>query len=182
MPDYAQQREREIARREPFQQRPEWKDWLSRQDDGLEDFFTRVVPDMPADPYSAEGLRHAESAALKIFPDSKAASPTRSPENLDRIDPFQRYLGEVYIRCFEGHWLNLADTPGEVEPAVETPYGETYHQVRTALTRAMSRRTGEEWAVLFGNQLAIYQRWQRAGRPALADWVALQDREWADKD
>ncbi|MGK8485439.1 hypothetical protein [Nocardia asiatica] len=89
---------------------PRWLAWLADMDAGLERFFTETVPGMPDDPWSADGLRHAEARALELFPSREAVG---LPENRDTADGFHRYLGEVFRRAFEGRWYNVPDYDDE---------------------------------------------------------------------
>lgn len=175
MIDYAKEHAKELKRREPLQQRPEFREWLSEMEAGLDEFFSRVVPDMPSDRYTADGLRHAERAALQLFPASRAASPTQTPRNATDVDRFHRYLGEAFARQFEGTWLyiDMSEDRGP-EPVVELPFAGSYHAPRGLLITAMRRRTGDRWAGIFDRDRSEYHTWVDAGRPSTPDWLRQQ--------
>lgn len=159
---------------------PRWLAWLADMDAGLARFFTETAPGMPDDPWSAEGLRQAEARALELFPSREAVG---LPENRDAADGFHRYLGEVFRRAFEGRWYNVPDEDDTQRtrgfgPVVEMPFASMYLTVITQLTSAMSRRTGREWARVFGYQAEDYQAWQEAGRPPLEKWEQIRDAEF----
>lgn len=178
MPDvsnYVERYDDESRRIEPFQQRPEWREWLGRMASELEDFFADVVPDLPEDPWTDAGLRAAEAAALRVFPDLAAADPDRRGSNRRLIDQFSRYLGEGLVRRFEGRWLLVDLDPDELQPAVGLPYASIYFGVRGSVTMAADRRTGSEWSKIFQYQDEDYRNWVEAGRPAPALWQKTLD-------
>lgn len=173
MPDYAKLIEQELRRIEPFQERPEWQQWLAGMEAGLAE-LSRLVPDLPADPWTEEGARRAEAAALRTFPSWELADPDQSPGNLHLIDPFRRYLGELFVRRFDGTWIFVDIENGHApEPAVRVPYSEFYFDVTSTLTMAVHRRTGEEWAFIVRCQTEDHQKWVDAGRPEPAVWAQM---------
>ncbi|MBO0827510.1 MAG: hypothetical protein J2P24_06990 [Streptosporangiales bacterium] len=177
MVDYAEAYEQEQRRIAPFQQRPEWRDWLAGMDAALAGFFDRVVPDMPADPWSEEGLRHAEAAALERFPDADSADPETAQAGADVIDGFRRYLGELLVRRFEGAWVYVDLGATGLVPAVALPYSPEYFDVGGALTMAVQRRTGGEWSAVHRFQREDHDAWVGAGRPEPPVWQQMQDDE-----
>ena len=144
MPNTGEEIEAERKRLAPLQQRPEWLEWLAGMESGLETFFTQIVPNMPDDPWTEEGMRVAEAAALEYFPDKDSANARKTPENLQVIDSFVRYLGEVSVRCFEGVWMCGVDEGGEPEQLIVEPYSTVEVPIRARLTATMRRRTGHE--------------------------------------
>ncbi|RCK70245.1 hypothetical protein DT076_06150 [Desertihabitans brevis] len=154
---------------------PVWQEWLAGMEAGLDRFFAEVVPDMPADRFGLEGVRHAEAAALRIFPDMDAANPRTSPQDAGTIDAFHRYLGEVFVRNFEGRWryADVSDTYGRL-PVVELPYDLEPVTLLTLLTSVVGRRTGEELSTTFGYQQETYGQWVEAGRPAYPAWAEIE--------
>lgn len=166
----------ELRQRAKDQENPAWLSWLAAMPAALEEFVGKDVPNMPADPWSADGLRRAESRALDVF---QTGDAVMLPENRELVDRFHRYVGQVFVRRFEGTWLNILDNPDYLdrgfEPVVQIPFTDMHFAVVPQLTAAMSRRTGEHWARIYGYSEEDYAAWQAAGRPPLADWVALQD-------
>lgn len=134
----------ELRQREKDQQHPAWLAWLSAMPDALDEFLSKDVPGMPTDPWSADGLQYAEQAALRIFPTFDAVL---DPENRGSADRFQRYVGEVFVRCFEGEWLNVPAAKDYLgrgfDPVVRRPFNDLYLTVLSQLTSAMDRRTGD---------------------------------------
>ncbi|AKU17292.1 hypothetical protein [Luteipulveratus mongoliensis] len=162
----------ELEQRERDQQDPVFVAWLAAMYDELALFFEKDVPDMPADPWTVEGLRHAEQAALRWYWD-------REPGDLswrrEREKRFQRYLGEVFVRNFEGSWRWIAMRPqksSDKEPVIDEPAMGSYFEVARHVGAAMSERTGEKWARLFGRAQKNYDAWVEAGR--------LPPKEWED--
>lgn len=165
-----------LRQREKDQQDPAWLAWLAAMPDALDEFLTVDVPDMPADPWSAEGLLHAEHASLVHFPSMESVG---APSSRARADRTIRYLGEVFRRNFEGKWCNVPELYGAYggfTPAVEEPYVELYLEVVAMLTATLDRRTGREWAGVFGYAQEDHADWVAAGRPDLAAWVTLRPK------
>ncbi|WP_330229018.1 hypothetical protein OHA40_23365 [Nocardia sp. NBC_00508] len=161
------------------QQDPRWVRWLDRMTDEINHFLTITVPDMPESPWTAEGLRHAEAVALRIFPTMESVD---LPENRHLADQFHRYLGEVFRRNFEGEWYNVPehDDPQRTRgfgPVVRRPFNELYFTVVSQLTAAMYRRTGTEWSRIFEFSAEDYADWQSAGRPSLDEWMKIRDAD-----
>ncbi|AKU18223.1 hypothetical protein VV02_24165 [Luteipulveratus mongoliensis] len=160
-----------MAQRERDQQDPVFLDWLSAMDDELKVFFNEDVPDMPADPWTEEGLRHAEHAALAYY-------WADDPMDLDwpeRSTRFARYLGEVFVRSFEGTWKWIdVNRNGTKEPVVRRPATDVYFEVDRQVGAAMSARTGDKWAWLFEQSREHYERWVAAGRLSPDDWFEYE--------
>lgn len=165
----------ELRQREKNQQNPAWLAWLGGMDDALERFLTVDVADMPTDPWSMDGLGHAEQAALIIFP---SMDSVLAPENRELADRFQRFIGETYVRRFEGEWMNVPGNSDHMargfEPAVRQPFSDMYLTVVTQLTAAMHRRSGNQWARVYSRSAATYAEWQAGGRLPLSEWEALR--------
>ncbi|MEU8901298.1 hypothetical protein AB0C65_35895 [Nocardia sp. NPDC048505] len=117
----------EHDRHEADQHSTEWLEWVAPQrfTEQLNRFFAETVPDMPEDPYTVEGLDHAEAAWLELRP---VGAPT--PSELDVLDQFIRYIGETYRRTLGGEWVNLAQWSSPVErlrtlyPIIRAEYSE----------------------------------------------------------
>ncbi|MGY1945011.1 hypothetical protein [Nocardia asiatica] len=156
---------------------PRWLAWLADMDAGLERFFTETAPGMPDDPWSADGLRHAEARALELFPTFESVS---LPESRAIADEFHRYLGEVFRRRFEGHWYNVPSHDDRQHtrgygPVVDLPFTDVYFTVISQLTAAMDRRTGHFWARTFERMQTAHREWVDAGRPPLSVWLAQRN-------
>lgn len=165
----------ELRQQEKDQQDPAWLAWLAAMPDALDTFLTEDVPDMPADPWTADGLCHAERAALALFPTWESV---REPQNRALADRIRRFIGEVFIRNFDGEWRNVPQFnrdgyPG-FGPVVSEPYTEMYLTVGTKLTAALDRRTGTGWAQIFGYSVESHAAWTAAGKPPLSEWVVLR--------
>jgi hypothetical protein len=148
------------------QQDPKFLEWLAGMDDGLATFFADDVPDMPENPFSAEGLRHAEEVAIRWF-------WRRNP--IDREWPerelrFQRFVGETLIRSFEGRWKYI-DMRGHGHfPVVSLPSNPLYYELDLLVDQAVTKKSGEAWARIFGYAAEDHADWVAAGR--------LPPREW----
>lgn len=123
--------------------------WLAMNEYLLEDFLDNDVTGMPDDPFSEEGLRIAEAEALRRF-DSKDAA--LAPENRELYDKFVRFLGEAIARGVGGAWTNkpLHDD-GKAYLGLSFPWRKETLAIPTLFTTALARRTGEEWAFVYGN-------------------------------
>lgn len=175
MPDYAKLIEQETKRREPWQQRPEFKEWMAGMEKGLDHFFNHLVPDMPDDPYSVEGLRHAEATLLRLFPDGAAMSEETNPADGPAVDAFLRYLGQVYVARLEGRWMWMDMTDeGDFRPIIRLPCYPHDRYVAQLLADAADLRTGDRLATSFETDLGEYQDWQRAGRPGPNEWAPMR--------
>ncbi|WP_330229025.1 hypothetical protein OHA40_23400 [Nocardia sp. NBC_00508] len=155
----------ELERIAADQQDPHWMEWLSHMSERIDQFLNVTVPDMPDNPWSDEGLNHAEAAALRIFPTMESVD---LPENRDISDQFHSYIGEVFRRNFEGEWRNVPDYddddhPKGFGPVIRLPYNPEYLAVFQLLTATMFRRTGSQWSRIFGYQAEDYETW-KAGR------------------
>lgn len=150
--------------------------WVAMNEGVLELEFDDDVPDLPAKVRREEkpgisgaaawgetALRIAEARALELFPrkevvfdDSHWASAWR----------FVRFLGQTFIDAFDGGWVNIPGEDGaKGKVVVQLPFRESYLEPINLLTAAMSRRTGEEWARVFGyaeEDHAAYLNSQRA--------------------
>ncbi|MCM6776446.1 hypothetical protein NDR87_21105 [Nocardia sp. CDC159] len=155
------------------QQDPRWLAWVERMDEELAKFLSETVSDMPENPWTAEGLRRAEQAALERFPESGYED---RPENRELVDQFARFLGEVFRRNFEGEWYNVPEYDDENRsrgfgPVIQEGYNPMYLDVIPLLGTAIVRRTGEEWTTIFGYSQQDYAKWVEHGRPPLEEWV-----------
>lgn len=166
----------ELAQQAKDQQDPRWLAWLADMDTQLGKFFTDTVPDMPANPWTAEGLAHAEAAALTIFPESGAED---LPENRDVSDQFHRFIGETFRRNFEGEWRNVPSLGGGQPlhgfgPVVLEPYVEMYLDVIPIFSTALFRRSGNELSFVFERSADRYRSWVDGGRLPLDQWVEVR--------
>lgn len=158
----------ELAQRERYQRDPAFVEWLGRMDEELAKFFAEDVPDMPADPWTVEGLRHAEQAALAYYWE-------REPGDLswrrEREKRFQRYLGEVFVRNFQGTWMWVdVNRDGIKTPVVRRPSMETYFEVERHVGSAVGERSGEVWSRLFERAWEYHESWVAAGRSSPEEW------------
>ncbi|MFF0491019.1 hypothetical protein ACFYTQ_18520 [Nocardia sp. NPDC004068] len=178
MGEYRPHTAAELARMEQDQHDPKWLAWVAPElmETQLRKFLTDTVPDMPDDPWTAEGLAQAECVALELFPTMQA---TRSPENRDVADQFHRFIGEVFRRNFEGSWYNVPsfdDSQGThgFGPVIKLPFAEFYFTVIQQLTTVIDRHTGKQWAWIYAQQQKNYDDWKNSGRLPLSEWQALK--------
>lgn len=169
----------DLKRQAREQQQPEYLKWLAGMDAAIEHFLSHDVPEMPADPWSAEGLRVAEQAALRAFPSMDAVD---APENAELADRFRRYLGEVWVRKFEGRWVNVPAGRqdyygGTFEPAIAAPDNPNYLFVVPRLNSAVHDRTGVSWSDIYRYSEVDYSKWVLAGRPDINEWAKIQELE-----
>ncbi|MFC9893771.1 hypothetical protein ACFVMC_08765 [Nocardia sp. NPDC127579] len=156
----------ELARQEADQHVPEFLEWLEpeRMDVQLRKFLTDTIPDMPENPYSADGLIQAEAVALELMPDEDAPLPAP-----DVTDQFIRFLGETFRRNFGGSWMNIPnwDNNETLGPVVRQDFANVYRDPLQWLVVASSRRTGTVWSTIFEFAVEDHEKWVAAGRPPL---------------
>ncbi|MEV5834972.1 hypothetical protein [Nocardia sp. NPDC052112] len=150
---------------EKAQNMPIWRQWFECMDSKLS-ALSELVPDMPADPYTADGLKRVMAVAHDVFPTVQSVS-----ENAETADLFARFIGEVFRRNFDGRWFNFPyhmaglpdlfpavrfdwDYPGYVIPA---------HQLSDEIELGPER---EAVAWVYGNYTQDHAEWVAAGRPA----------------
>ncbi|MFB8276971.1 hypothetical protein [Nocardia colli] len=152
----------ELRQQVTDQEDPRWLAWLEGMNKQIDRFLNETVPDMPEDPWTAEGLRHAETTALKIFPNREVVLV---PENRDVADQFSRYVGETFRRNFEGEWRNEPSfddrrSPLGFGPVVRTPENPEYLDVVHLLTATVHHRTGDHWSRIFGYSTEGFAKWK----------------------
>ncbi|WP_406268863.1 hypothetical protein OH799_25340 [Nocardia sp. NBC_00881] len=170
----------ELKQQERDQHEPAFLKWLEGQPAALERFLTEVAPDVGAlpEPYSREGLRLAVVAARATFDNSESAF---APENAEVAGLFVRHFGEVYIRSFEGHWVNIPDNasrPVEFLPLVSTPSGGICIDPEGQFAKSWVKQTSKSAPVhpdglpvwVFDNWHRNYEKWVTAGRPDREEW------------
>ncbi|WP_067682742.1 hypothetical protein [Nocardia miyunensis] len=164
----------ELAELERDQEDPKWLDWVNpeRMESQLAKFLTETIPDMPDDPWSAEGLDRAEREILNRF---ATMDDAESSENRDLADQFTRYIGEVFCRKFEGRWHNVRGTGGarypEFGPAVDREWSEMYLDVANLVTATVHRHWGDYLSTIFNNNARGHQDWVDSGRPPIAERI-----------
>ncbi|MGF6888567.1 hypothetical protein ABIA39_007912 [Nocardia sp. GAS34] len=153
---------------------PDWLAWVApaAMDTQLAQLYTETIPDMPNDPWSADGLDRAERYLLDTFPDSDTIDRR---ENLDIADQLTRFIGEVFARHFEGTWRN---TPGicrrypHFGPVVEQKWMAMSLDAGNLVTTTLDKRWGNNLSTIFSNVMQTYTAWIAAGRPSLEGEVS----------
>ncbi|RMI30354.1 hypothetical protein [Nocardia stercoris] len=86
----------------------QFTDWMGGHDAALALFLRSDAPAVAAlaDPWTFEGLVLAVSTARTLLPDHRAVI---APENRATVERFGRFVGEVFVRSFDGHWCNVPD-------------------------------------------------------------------------
>ena len=159
------------------QQDPTFLTWLADMDRELDILFTQDAPGMPDDPYTVEGLRHAEQAALGWY-------WADDPMDLDwpeRADRFQRYIGEMFIRHLEGRWEYAGTRRGDkMEPVIWTPFVDDYYRPSRLLDAAKSKKSGDRLETMYGYAQKRYRTWVTYGRMPLAEWLTFTAAHWRE--
>jgi hypothetical protein len=157
------------------QQDPRWLEWLDpKHMAAATDQLLAEVPDMPADPWSREGLIRIERFILDTFP---TMDDVDRPENHALADRIARYIGEVFHRLFESKWANVTDAYKYVPrysgigPAVTNEWNEFPLAVGNLITAAIDRNTGEYLSRIYYYAARDYPKWVDAGRPPLVEYV-----------
>lgn len=102
---------------------PGYRAWLAGHAAALEEFLTRDaarVGDLP-DPWTLTGLHIAMTMARTKIPDHTAVLAEQNRALIDRLG---RFVGEVFVRRFDGSWYNTLDTAppeAEVWPMIRCP-------------------------------------------------------------
>lgn len=140
------------------QRDPAWIAWLGDMDAVVTNFVHTEFADTTVDPFSADGLLVAEARALERF---GSIAEFKAEENGELADQYVRYLGEVFVRNFDGRWVNILQPTKGLVASVEYPYPGWYLNPRSFITAALHRRTGKEWAFVFGNEAVDYAKWTK---------------------
>ena len=137
----------------PARPNPGFEHWLAMMDHVVEDdFLTFDLDGMPDDPYTEEGLRIAEAAALHQFPDRASVT---DPHNAELADKYIRFVGQAFVRGLGLTWTDEPPFEGDpptmsiVVPPIADGLGPIPVSVPSLLLAAIKRRTGEEWAFMF---------------------------------
>ncbi len=125
--------------------------WLSMNDLLVDEFLDFIVPIMPADPFTQDGLRVAADEALQRF---ATVDDVLAPENRHVYDLFVRYIGETFVRAAGMVWTchPVVDN-GKPYIGVKFPHAEESDDVPTLLTAAVARRDANLWAEVLGYAL-----------------------------
>lgn len=107
------------------------------------------IPGLPRRPWGADTLRVAEEYALTQV---SGKEETFDEEHQGLAWRLVRLVGQTFVEAFDGTWVNLlAEGSSPARVAVDLPFRKMFYpEPITLLTAAMKRRTGEEWALVFG--------------------------------
>jgi len=165
------------------QHNPQFLEWLRGNDAAFELFFEQDAPQVATldNPWTLAGLQVAVSTAREIFPDHRAVI---APGNRPAIDRFGRFVGEVFVRQFEGQWCNAPDNaPIGVEfwPTVEcrdylaciTPHSTLEIAIVEGRTKEVTATENGTLTGLFENVRQRYLKWV-ADQPAAAASTPLE--------
>jgi len=167
----------EEAKRAAAQQYPEFLEWLAQRDSELAAFFTDDVPGMPNDPWTMDGLRHAE----RIVVDKFWAQDPNDFGGPDRRARFQRFYGEMLVRFLDGRWVYAAcGEDGEFVPVIVADFATTYWNPATALSSALDERTGDQTVVIFGRLAQAHYAWAQYGRKSMEEWEEFSVKNWKE--
>ncbi len=166
------------------QHEPHYLAWLSANDTALSTFFEYDAPQvaMLDDPWTLTGLQVAIATARKTFPDHRAVI---APENRSAIDRFGRFVGEVFVRQFEGYWCNMPDNApvgAKFWPMVEcsgylaciTPHSELEIAIVEGRMVGLSAVPNGILTSLYNNVRRNYWKWVAAGRPSATAWATAK--------
>jgi hypothetical protein len=160
MEDVTPQQRKQIER---DRQRPEFLEWLAAADTELATFLAEDVPGMPDNPYSEEGIQHAQTTA-------RAYIAARDTRYIDLESRFRRFLGEVFVRCFEGDWLYVdVIGKGELRPVVLTPFNPLLLDPERQIDRLFGKDP-DPLGSLFRFRATDYGDWLASGRLTGEAW------------
>ncbi|QIS01284.1 hypothetical protein F5X71_02195 [Nocardia brasiliensis] len=174
MGDFRPYTKAELEQIERDQHDPKWLEWVApeKMNAQLDAFLNETVPDMPDDPWSAQGLDRVERFILDNFQDFKDVDKA---ENRQVADQLTRFIGEVFRRNFEGRWFNAEDMGGaryrDFGPVIRYEWGGAYLDVANLSTATVHRGWGNYLSGIFSNSVETYQKWVEAGRPPMAEWL-----------
>ncbi|GAB2712198.1 hypothetical protein [Nocardia thraciensis] len=166
------------------QHEPHYLAWLSGSETAFATFFEYDAPRVAAldDPWTLAGLQTAIATARQTFPDHRAVI---APGNRSAIDRFGRFVGEVFVRQFEGYWCNVPDNaPVGVNfwPTVEcsgylaciTPRSQLEIAIVEGRVTDLSADANGILTSLFNNVRRSYWTWVTAGRPSATAWATAK--------
>ncbi|MEV6323093.1 hypothetical protein AB0M45_18125 [Nocardia sp. NPDC051787] len=174
----------ELRRREKHQRNPAYVEWLGRMDAEIIRFFAEDAPAVGAlkNPWTEDGLRIATETARSMFPDYRAVL---EPQNADVVERFGRYVGEVFVRAFEGRWWNVPENGPDNAPfwacvgnVASIAYLEPFVHVKAAVAEGRVKdvpvHPGGTLVWLWGNWRESYDEWIAAGHPSGAEWFDIK--------
>lgn len=158
---------------ERAQQDPEYLAWLDVMDRELDRFLADDAPEVGKldNPYSAEGLALCEQAIRYRFGRGQAIA---DPANVELVDRFTRYIGEVHRRATEARWANAGHMyEGEtIHPQLIFPFSEYSFDPREQISGAFvtDPQPPSELVWVLGNMLEEYRRWVDFSRPTVEEY------------
>ena len=159
-----------LRKMEADQHNPLFLAWLADMDRELKTLFTQDIPDMPTDPYTYEGLHHAEQAALRLF-----WGEPMSPDWADQRERLWRYIGQMFVRHTAGVWKYIDMNNGKgLVPVVQVPFEMSYYEPIDMLSVATSERTGNRLSYIYGWADKGHTAWVEHGRMPLREWLDFQ--------
>lgn len=146
------------------QQDPGFKAWVQTIELGVElgeITFEDIIPDLPIDMFSDEGIIAAERALLNRYEDLRALK-----DDPDQGWAFMKYLGQAYVEKLECRWVYQPKVKGywdEEGPAIECPWPtSTLFPMLPCVTAAVIRREGDGWIYVFRNNRQDYLEWKES--------------------
>lgn len=126
--------------------RENYEAWHAMMDFQLAEFFGEV--DIPVtDRYSRRGLEIAEGEFLQRFSDVETAL---EPQNQQVTDRFMRYLGQTFVKSFDGRWDFVEGEGMPPYVGVAVPIYANYYRVLQLTLAALKHRRCHYWADLYG--------------------------------
>ncbi|MFI7004274.1 hypothetical protein [Nocardia sp. NPDC050175] len=172
MGDFRPYTKAELEQIERDQHDPQWLAWLDseKMNAQIDAFLNETVPDMPDNPWTAEGLDRVERDMLERFSDMDDVDRA---ENWVVADQFSRFIGEVFRRNFEGRWFNAPSMGGarypDFGPVIRHEWVDAYLDVGNLITATVHRKWGDNLSTIFANSSESYREWVSAGRPTLTE-------------
>ncbi|RBO91337.1 hypothetical protein [Nocardia puris] len=164
-----------VRRTAAAQTAPAFRSWLERGDAEMQTLFDSVpeIAVLENSRWGVEGLRALERHLRSRF--ANVTELRGSPSGI-----YERFIGEVYRRSFDGEWRNFPDFArggAEFWPVVELSYRPDHldpHDLITTGVRPGTRRNPlhpeGELAWVYENFARDHQWWIDAGRPSREEW------------
>ncbi|MEV0246844.1 hypothetical protein AB0H76_09685 [Nocardia sp. NPDC050712] len=153
------------------QQTAEWIAWREDVDPTVDALLSGLLAVAQPDPWSREGLIHAEDAARWWIP---VPTLLELPEGRDRADRIAMFLGEVLRRNFGGEWINAPrgalDWGDGLGPSIRYPYTDLMTDPRRRLVAVVDNAYHRYWAMLWDHHLDCLRRWRELGCPTRGQW------------
>lgn len=150
--------------------KPEFQEWLAQMDTELESFFKEDAPDnFPLEsPFSPEAFGAVSQQIVDKFPDFE--SFWDDPDFEQYRERLLRYYGTVWVKRFEGDWINVPAADEDTDqwnmgPAVRLPFFALYFLPHNRIRAMLHRAHPDIFSTVYKNMVEDLEKWVSNGRP-----------------